>query len=237
MSHEPLKPEEPTDAAARRLETILAEHRDPEGAQSDEMQVETDAVDAGAIDAFDPFDPFAPAPSPSQGSPADAGHHIDHDADPEADPEAEPDETVAGDDLPDAPLFALLRSLERDVGVDRIDRIWVFPPRRVQSGETSVVVISAFPEIDSDRRRVYAARYTAREDAREATLAIDEFGTAPTDRVERLAEEVVERIKEGPPAAPRSHHIDGSDDRWAAVLHALAESHLDAVQKDSRLRR
>lgn len=209
MSEEQPKSDERTDDAARRLETILAEHRDPDEAQSDEE------------DGIDPFDPFAPAPSASSAS---------------STPEGE-GEAAAEDDLPDAPLFALLRSLEHDVGVDRIDRIWVFPPRRVESGETSVVVISAFPELHADRRRVYAAHYTAREDARDATLAIDEFGTAPTDRVERLAEEVVERIKDGPPAAPRSHHIDGSEERWAAVLHELAESHLDAVQRDPRLRR
>lgn len=197
------------DDAARRLESILAEHRDPDEAQSD------------GTAATDPLDPFAPAPSPAPAPPASGTE----------------DDAAAADDLPDAPLFALLRSLEHEVGVDRIDRIWVFPPRRVESGETSVVVVSAFPEIQADRRRVYAAHYTAREDAREAALAIDEFGTAPTDRVERLAEEVVERIKDGPPAAPRSHHIDGSDERWAAVLHELAERHLDAAQKDPRLRR
>lgn len=207
--------EEREDDAARRLETILAEHRDPDESHGD---------DRGVID---PLDPFAPAPTaPPAGSDAAA-----------AEAKGGAEDTPAEENLPDAPLFALLRSIEHDVGVDRIDRIWVFPPRRVESGETSVVVVSAFPELHADRRRVYAAHYTAREDAREASLAIDEFGTAPTDRVERLAEEVVERIKEGASAAPRSHHIDGSDDRWAAVLHELAERHLDEAQRNPRLRR
>ncbi len=139
--------------------------------------------------------------------------------------------------LPDAPLFALLRNIEQEVGVDRIDRIWVFPPRRLEAGETSVVVVAAFPEIEADRRRVYAAHYTAREEAAEPRLALDEYGTAPTERVGRLVEEVVERIKDGPAGAPRSHHIDGRDDRWAPVLHELAEAYLAEVQKNPRLRR
>lgn len=211
MSEEQPRSDERPDDAARRLESILAEHREPDETHNDE---------AGQVDPLDPFDPFAPARAPET-VPTAPGEDAD---------------AAAADDLPDAPLFALLRSLEHEIGIDRIDRIWVFPPRRVESGETSVVVVSAFPDIQGDRRRVYAAHYTAREDAREPSLAIDEFGTAPTDRVERLAEEVVERIKDGPPAAPRSHHIDGSDDRWSAVLHELAGSHLDVAQRNPRLR-
>lgn len=138
--------------------------------------------------------------------------------------------------LPEAPLFALLRNIEQDVGIDRIDRIWVFPPRRLEAGETAVVVVAAFPDIDADRRRVYAAHYTAREEASEPTLALDEYGTAPTDRVGRLVEEVVERIKDGPAGAPRSHDIKGSDERWNTVLHDLAESHLAEAQRNPRLR-
>lgn len=146
----------------------------------------------------------------------------------------EPSETP--DALPEAPLFALLRNIEQEVGVDRIDRIWVFPPRRLEAGETAVVVVAALPDIDTDRRRVYAAHYTAREDSSEPSLALDEYGTAPTDRVGRLVEEVVERIKDGPAEAPRSHDISGNYDRWRTILHELAESQLAEAQKHPRLR-
>lgn len=146
------------------------------------------------------------------------------------------DSHATPESLHEAPLFALLRNIEQDVGVDRIDRIWVFPPRRLEAGETAVVVVAAFPDIDSDRRRVYAAHYTAREDSSEPSLALDEYGTAPTDRVGRLVEEVVERIKDGPAGAPRSHEVGGRDDRWRTVLHELAETHLAEAQKNPRLR-
>lgn len=200
-----------TTDAARRLEDLLAEHREPEEAAPDE--------------ATAPFDPFAPLPSTAE----------EKAADPKDPPDGESAETEGG--LPDAPLFALLRNIEREVGVERIDRIWVFPPRRLQAGETAVVVVAAFPEVEDDRRRVYAAHYTVHEDAREPRLAMDEYGTAPTDRVGRLVEEVVERIKDEPAAAPRSHAIDGRDERWNTVLHELAEAYLEEVQKNPRLRR
>lgn len=189
------------DDPDRRLEEILAEHRD-------EPQPEDQAPE--------PFDPFAPLTAD------------------ENEDENEGDE----DSLPDAPLFSLLRTIQRDIGVDRIHRIWVFPPRRVDVGETSVVVVAAYPDLrDDDRRRVYAAHYTAHADADAPRLALHEYGTAPTERVGRLVEEVVERIKEGPAEAPRSHLIEGSDPQWHAVLHDLAEAWLEEVQKNPRLRR
>jgi hypothetical protein len=115
-----------------------------------------------------------------------------------------PDAPVGPEEtLPDAPLFALLRSIEQEVLVERVDRIWIFPPRRLEVGETAVVIVAAFPEDDADRRRVFAAHYTVATDATQPRLALAEFGTAPTDRVGRVVEEVVERLKDEPAAAHR----------------------------------
>lgn len=161
----------------------------------------------------DPFDPFAPLP------------------------EQEDDEADEGDGLPDAPLFALLRTLAEEISVPRIDRAWIFPPRRIETGETAVVVVAAFTEADDGRRRVFAAHYTALDDSDEHRLSVDEYGTAPADRVGRLVEEVVERIKEGPATAPRSFAIEGKEDVWDRTLHELAEAYLEERQRDRRLRR
>lgn len=204
-----------TDDAARRLEALLAEHRDPAAPASK-------SEDAGL------FDPFAPLPSAAA---ADEEGSEDGESPTSGQP------GIDEDTLPDAPLFALLRNVESTLGVERIDRIWVFPPRRLREGETAVVVVAAYPEVDPERRRVYAAHYTKHEEASEPTLALDEFGTAPAERVGRLVEEVLERIKDGPTGAPRSHTIDGRDDRWNTVLHELAELHLAEIQKNPRLRR
>ncbi|MBW3553665.1 MAG: hypothetical protein KY466_09145 [Gemmatimonadetes bacterium] len=163
------------------------------------------------------------------------------DATPDGTPERKLDRAAAPEltGLPDAPLFALLRIIAERVGIDRIDRVWLFPPRRLKAGETSVVVVGAYAELDDHRRRVYAAHYTAPADANaEARLALDEFGTAPADRVGRVVEEVVERIKEdAPPQPPRAVSIDGDEERWTAMLHELAEQFLAEASENPRLGR
>lgn len=226
------RPDRRTDDAARRLEDLLAEHREPDdGAGTDAGAGTADGAgtdDVALPASAEPFDPFAPASATDPLPPGQAGGEQTT---------GEDDPAEARDGLPEAPLFALLRNIEKDVGIDRIDRIWVFPPRRHQAGETAVVVVAAFLDVQDDRRRVYAAHYTVHEEAREPRLAMDEYGTAPTDRVGRLVEEVVERIKDEPAAAPRSHSIEGRDDRWNTVLHALAEAYLDEVRRNPRLRR
>jgi hypothetical protein len=146
--------------------------------------------------------------------------------------------TDTGDEtLPQAPLFALLRAIEREVTLVRIDRVWIFPPRRLEAGETAVVVVAALLDDEPERRGVYAAHYTATPDAVEPRLALDEFGTAPADRVGRVVEDVLERIKDGTAAAPRSARIEGDPARWHELLHALAELHLQEATQGWRPRR
>lgn len=146
-------------------------------------------------------------------------------------PDTEPDS------IPDAPLFALLRTIAGEVGVERIDRVWIFPTRRIESGETAVVVVTAVPPLEEDRRRVYAAHYTAPADAAQPRLAVDEFGSAPADRIGRLVEDVAERLKDEPAAPPRSVRIDGDPARWHELLHELAEAHLNEVARGHRFKR
>jgi hypothetical protein len=147
----------------------------------------------------------------------------------------EPDS--ADDGLPGTPLFAILRSIEREIGVEQLERVWVFPPRRMETGETGVVVAAAFAGPGDDRRRVFAAHYTAAADGTGARLSLEEYGTAPADRVGRVVEEVVERLKEGPAEAPYSARLDGDTSRWHTLLHRLAEQHLEEAQGHRRLRR
>lgn len=137
---------------------------------------------------------------------------------------------------PEAPLFALLTTIERQITVERIDRIWIFPPRRYEAGETAVVVVAAYPDLDPVRRTVYAAHYTAPAESAEPRLALQEFGTAPADRVGRIVEDVVGRIKDEAPAAPAATRIEGDSARWHQMRHALAEQHLDQTTRHPRLR-
>lgn len=139
-------------------------------------------------------------------------------------------------EFPDAPLFALLRSIQLEVTTDRIDRIWIFPPRVLELGETAVVIVSAYPDADPGRRRVLAAHYTVAADALAPRLALDEFGTAPTDRVARLVEDVLERIKDGPADSPQTARIEGDSTRWHELLHSLAERYLNDTLYPARPR-
>lgn len=166
----------------------------------------------GETAGAEPYDPFAPRPEPEQADEDD------------------------GDGLPEAPLFALLRTLAEEITPGRIDRVWIFPTRRIEVGETAVVVVTAFTGIDDERRRVYAAHYTALDDADDHRLAVDEFGTAPAERVGRLVEDAVERIKEGPTGAPKSMRIEGSARRWDETLHELAEKYLEERERSRRVR-
>ena len=226
-----MSPDELPDDPGSRLERLLEQQGlggadDPAGPARPETPGEPGG---GADDAL--HHALSQLDDDRDEAPADAGAPATGGAEPGA------DTADAGPSLPDAPLFALLRSLEAEVGVDRIDRIWVFPPRRLEAGETAVVVVAAYPELDEDRRRVYAAHYTAPAEAREPRLAVLEYGTAPTDRVGRLVEDVVERLKDQPAAPPHAYPVGGDDARWHAALHDLAEKHLEEAEKNPRLRR
>lgn len=208
----PARDDEPTGGDARRSPDGQ-EVGDRLEALLAEHRGEEEAAEADEAED-PPFDPFAPRPSE----------------------DAEQGTGEEDDDLPDAPLFALLRTLAEEITPGRIDRVWIFPPRRIETGETAVVVVAAFTETGTDRRRVYAAHYTALDDSDEHRLAVDEYGTAPADRVGRLVEEVVERIKEGPTGAPRSIRIEGRERQWDETLHELAEAYLEERQRDRRIR-
>jgi hypothetical protein len=107
----------------------------------------------------------------------------------------------------------------------------------MEAGETSLLVVSAFDELDPGRRRVYAAHYTAPAETTEPRLALDEFGAAPVERVGRLVEDVAERLKEQPTTAPKAARIDGDPQRWLELVHTLAEQYLEEAAQHRRLPR
>ena len=207
-------PDDPGD----RLEEILRE----QGLQEERSEPESEPAPADETERIIRQTREGSDQEPSAGGTEDHGETAEED-----------DE----DALPDAPLFALLRTIQDEIEVDRVDRVWVFPPRRLEAGETAVVVVAAYAVVDEARRRVYAAHYTAPADASEPRLALDEYGTAPTDRVGRLVEDVVERLKDPPTAAARPYRIEGGEDHWNTMLHQLAEAHLEEAARDPRLGR
>lgn len=124
-----------------------------------------------------------------------------------------------------APIFALLNGLAERVGIAGIDEVWLFPPRRVADAETAVVVVSVFQEDDEDRRRVFTAHYAAFTDRKgrlEIEEHVEERGIAPTERIGRLVEGVLQRVEDELAAAPpRTARIAGDPGRWGELLESL----------------
>lgn len=66
--------------------------------------------------------------------------------------------------VPEALPRALIR-LRRRIGTESLDRLWVFPPKRVRRRESGLVVASTYLAAD-DRRTVVSLSYTAVETGR-----------------------------------------------------------------------
>lgn len=122
---------------------------------------------------------------------------------------------------PDAgALHALLLSLPARVPIADIDRLWIFPTRKIAVGESTVFVLSLF-DADSERRRVMTARFTVARDKKgvgKVQDKLDEYGTATLDAVHRVVDGVVRRLGEEVEKPPREEQIDGNEENWKALL-------------------
>lgn len=123
-----------------------------------------------------------------------------------------------GDD--DGAPYALLQRVADQVSVDRIDHLWIFPPRRVAIGESIVVVVSTFDD-NPDRRRVMTAHFTVarnRKGIAQVNVRFDDHASAPTAAVPRVVDGVLRRLGEEVGAEPREECIAGGVDRWNALV-------------------
>lgn len=135
---------------------------------------------------------------------------------------------------PDAgAIHALLLSIVPRISISDIDRLWIFPTRKIAVGESTVVVLSLF-DADRERRRVMTARFTVARDKKGVANVqdqLDEYGTATLDAVHRVVEGVVRRLGEEIEQPPREEHLDGNADYWQTLLLDLGapRSAFDAV--------
>lgn len=134
--------------------------------------------------------------------------------------------------VPGEAMRALLRELPGRVPVERLERLWLFPPREIAGKESGLVVLSLLPgpERPAGQRQVVTWRYEAervrgrvrREDA------VAEEGWAPAERIPRLIQGVLARL-EGEAEDPRLEEIGGSEARWAALLASLGAGAVDSA--------
>jgi len=126
--------------------------------------------------------------------------------------------------LPSPPLAAALAAFAAArVGPDRIDRVWIFPPRRVGEAESALAVIATFDDTATvggeEPRRIYTLRCeTARDRGRSTrTDHVAEQGIAPLARLPRVMAGVVRRLGTED-AAPVEVEVDRDVARWTALL-------------------
>ncbi|MBI4410298.1 MAG: hypothetical protein HY561_11360 [Gemmatimonadetes bacterium] len=133
---------------------------------------------------------------------------------------------------PAGSLTALLDELARRIAVEAVDELWIFPPHRVGSHESTVIVVSAF-DGGGERRRVLTAHFTSRrETGGQAQLfdVLTEHGTAPAALIGRVVDGVLRRLGDDLAGAPpRAASIAGDAGRWSALREQLAGDPLPAV--------
>jgi len=136
-------------------------------------------------------------------------------------PARETGKVVRGPDpgVPGA-LAAAGRHLAGQLPVERMDRLWVFPPVRRGRKERGLLVASVLLPDDPARRGVVTVRYTAGETGKGGVQVDPVFrdeGAAPPEFLPRIIEGVVRRSEmEG--GHPREILLEGDPDRFTTWL-------------------
>ncbi|MEQ8329455.1 MAG: hypothetical protein RH859_03235 [Longimicrobiales bacterium] len=120
--------------------------------------------------------------------------------------------------VPEALPRTLVR-IQDELGVEGLDRLWVFPPLRRGRRERGLVVASFHVTDEPDRRRLVTVAYAAERSGLDLTVqsTVTEEGTAPPDMLPRVMEGVVRRAGEDHSDA-REVEIDRASDRYEALL-------------------
>lgn len=130
--------------------------------------------------------------------------------------------------VPEALPRVLIR-LRDHLGVDRVDRLWIFPPSRRGRREQGLVAVSAFHE-DDDRRSLVTVSYTAEHTGKGVTLEpyFTQEGEAPPDRFPGVMQGVVQRAGDGA-GEPREVEIAGSAQKYEGLLEEFDAELLQRV--------
>jgi hypothetical protein len=114
----------------------------------------------------------------------------------------------------------ILRGLPERYPVDRIDRIWIFPPRIVRSVEMGLFVLSLLTdEVQFDQRTLITLRYQVDRSERSSHRIerLEEEGTAPSARIELVIAGVLRRAG-ADDADPTVLDVGMNPNRWPLAL-------------------
>jgi len=123
-------------------------------------------------------------------------------------------------------LGAALAAVADRIPPERVEQVWLFPPRRVGAKESGLAVLVVTTEDeggDAGRRTIWTVRYdaeTGRGGKVEAAHALEEQGAVPPDRVARIVDGVARRL-EAESDAPDVRELAGDPAEWRALLLEL----------------
>lgn len=132
-------------------------------------------------------------------------------------------------------LGAALAGVAGRIPPERVAQVWIFPPRPVAARETGLAVLVTTAEDPADARRtIWTVRYeaeTGKGGRTTRTDALEEQGTVPPDRVNRIVDGVVGRL-EAESDAPDVRETGGDGDAWRALLDELgAPPQVDGINR------
>ncbi len=122
--------------------------------------------------------------------------------------------------VPEALPRSLIRVRDR-LGVDAVDRLWIFPPVRRGRREQGLVAVSTFL-VGEDRRVMITVAYTAEHTGGGVTFetSFTQEGEAPPERFPGVMAGVVRRSGEGLGEA-REVEILGSAEKFEQLLEEV----------------
>lgn len=131
--------------------------------------------------------------------------------------------------VPEALPRTLIR-LREELGVERIDRLWIFPPVRNGRREQGLVAVGAF-QTDGDRRDMYTVAYRAEHTGKGVTVepVLTHQGEAPPDRFPPVMRGAVRRADEEGEEA-REVDISGSAQKFEELMEEYDEVFIEAPE-------
>lgn len=116
---------------------------------------------------------------------------------------------------------------------ETVDAVWLFPARQLGARESGLAVLSVFAQGDQARRTrtIHTLHYVMEPPAPRARPVrrdeLEEQGTVPLDRVDRIIEGVLRRLDV--PETPDVRETAGDPEAWRALLAELGGVPLDAA--------